>query len=176
VIAPKFNIGSKVWVATTSTEPVAIMCPDCLDKRRWECALPNGDRLLIPCSSCEGGGPRIYTHRPRTWEGTVGSVRINTEDKQPVSYMLTETGVGSGSVYYEESVFATESEARVTADALCVARQKAVAENLLTNIMYKRRNRKGGLVGHLRNEIREVERRLESLRSHLNTLQNPVGA
>jgi hypothetical protein len=89
--------------------------------------------------------------------------------------MLHETGVGSGTIHYESRLFATEHEAWVCAEAMCVERTKEAAASLVADIVSRRRRtNKGGLVGYLRNEIRDVERRLESLQKHLASLQAPV--
>jgi len=49
---------------------------------------------------------------------TIGSVLIDThEDRGPVSYMCRETGIGSGSIYYESKLFASKADADAHASA-----------------------------------------------------------
>jgi hypothetical protein len=55
---------------------------------------------------------------------TVGSVRIDTADDRPVSYMMEETGVGSGTIHYSENVFGDEPAALARAKELCDERDK----------------------------------------------------
>lgn len=58
---------------------------------------------------------------PCTEKLTIGSIRIDTNDiDKPVSYMCVETGVGSGSVYYESDLHLTEEEAFRFAQARAV--------------------------------------------------------
>lgn len=56
---------------------------------------------------------RLITYYVR--ELTIGSVRIDTAGKEPISYMCSETGIGSGNVYPESYFYATRVEADVAA-------------------------------------------------------------
>jgi hypothetical protein len=66
---------------------------------------------------------------------TIGSVRVDTNDERQNSYMCQETGVGSGSIYYEGDLFHTRDEAMVAAEA------KAAAANLETEWVVKQYDR-----------------------------------
>lgn len=114
---PKFKKGDTVfqyWIDST-TEKLA--CPDCLNTKTWKITLPSGEEHTVPCQRCENTwghelpSTRITGWAPRVRKLTIGSVRINTNDAKPISYMCRETGVGSGSVYYEHEFYTSEKEA-----------------------------------------------------------------
>lgn len=115
---PKFKIGDVVYGAKSYKINKQIQCPDCLGKKVWEVRLPSGEEFTIPCSTCERGFEGCWgtvtkwVQSPVIEELTIGSVRTNTEDKQhPISYMCKETGVGSGTIHYEEDLHSTRIEA-----------------------------------------------------------------
>ena len=125
---PKFSVGDTVFVSGyDSRREESQTCPDCLGSGRWLLTTPAGEEIDVRCLTCECGyssSGRIakYSVVPRVQEGTVGSVRIDTADERPVAYMLIETGVGSGTVYFEENVFASRDEA--TAQATRMAKEQ----------------------------------------------------
>lgn len=55
-------------------------------------------------------------HTPCVRSLTIGSIRIDTNDSDPVSYMCAETGVGSGNIYSEQTLFATQDAAEADAE------------------------------------------------------------
>ena len=105
----KFSIGDAVYHASTTTTKKQHPCPDCLGSRKWSATSPAGGSYQFGCPRC-GGGYRSedalsldYTQFvPIVRKLTIGSVRVDTSDNRPVSYMCRETGVGSGSVYAEQ--------------------------------------------------------------------------
>jgi hypothetical protein len=174
---PKYDIGQSVWAAATTSGPVRETCPDCLGERVWACVLPSGEALNVPCPTCAHGydGSRGYIMdryecSPRVWEGVVGSVRIDTNDREhPVSYMLHETGVGSGSIsiYYEPKLFLSREEAEACAT---VEAEKQQARLIESNVMARSRrkhDRPGSLVAYLRSDIKRNERDIARTREHL---------
>lgn len=132
---PKYRIGQKVFHASTFRTTGKYPCPDCLGSGKWEVTTPAGSKMIAGCQRC---GPHSSTdipslvyeaYAPSVQSLTIGSVQIDTAALQsswredPVRYMCVETGVGSGSVYDEKKLFATEEE------ALRVAEIKAAEEN-----------------------------------------------
>lgn len=130
---PKFRIGEKVWHAWHSSRPEQHPCPDCLGTKVWACTSPAGHTMEMRCPRCDRDNYtdalRLgYTkHTFGVRELTIGSIQINTASHyrdHPVAYMCVETGVGGGSVYYENKLYATREEAE-TAQALLAAERQA---------------------------------------------------
>ncbi len=127
----KFSIGDVVFRAGTETVKKRHKCPDCLDTRKWKAISAAGREYQFGCPRCAASymGDRDLSLEynefgPSVTKLTIGSVRVDTHDENPVSYMARETGVGSGSVYREQDLFTTEAEAMVAAEA------KAAADNV----------------------------------------------
>jgi gas vesicle protein len=127
----KFNKGDTVYFASTYTTQKFRDCPDCLGKKAWSVTSPAGDEYTFSCPRC--GGSYQYHHElslgytefaPKVERMTVGSVRFDSNDDDPVSYMCEETGVGSGSVYRQGQLFSTEQEAAVEAEIIAKRRNK----------------------------------------------------
>lgn len=136
---PRYRIGDTVWHASTQHATEQLPCPDCLGSRVWKVTTPAGTDMTTPCLRCaphgylrSGGGEDIPSLTVRKWTPyvarlTIGSVRIDTHDDRPVSYMCCETGVGSGSIYYEPDLFATPEEAETVAALLAVEQTNEIA-------------------------------------------------
>lgn len=112
--APRFAIGDTVYWPDVVQETAVIPCPDCNGTRKWEAVSPIGERFPMPCPRCSTTQAELRTYK---FTGTVraltiGSVRLDTSDSDPVQYMCVETGVGSGNVYRESRLGATEDEAK----------------------------------------------------------------
>lgn len=64
---------------------------------------------------------------------TIGSVRFDSHDSgadsEPASYMCRETGVDSGSIWYESQLRATREEAEIDAVASIAISEKQVADS-----------------------------------------------
>jgi hypothetical protein len=128
-ITTKFSVGDTVWHAGTTTDRKQHDCPDCLNTRKWQGASPAGSEYSFACPRCSTRYSSFddlrldYTaHVPFVSKRTIGSVRVDTHpgswgDQEPHSYMCAETGVGSGAVYRESDLFATEEEALKAAEA-----------------------------------------------------------
>lgn len=129
----KFAIGDRVWRAWTNTERRQHPCPDCMGSREWRAISPAGGEYTFCCPRC-GGGYRSndeasldYTaYTPSVSQLTIGSVRIDTNEDKPVTYMCVETGVGSGSIYYEKDLFATKEDAEAAAERLAQSQNATV--------------------------------------------------
>lgn len=134
---PKFYIGQKVWLASTQTKIDKWPCPDCKDSREWITTSPAGEHFFIECPRCTGYSPRSLPSLNRLRNAsdvhsyTIGSVRLDTAARNQdecVSYMCHETGVGSGSIYYEgnggRGLYASLEEAQKAADSMTLEYQK----------------------------------------------------
>lgn len=110
----KFNIGDIVYHAGITYETKNVPCKNCLGKGSWISVSPAGVKSQVTCPECQGEtGANIEMIKvPKVEKLTIGSVRINTADKgQVITYMCEETGIGSGTVYDENSLFPSENEA-----------------------------------------------------------------
>lgn len=131
-LTTKFGIGDTVYWATTIIVQKQHPCPDCLDTKSWNAISPAGVEYTFPCPRCSASymgnndlSLKYSVHEATCQKMTVGSVRVDTHDDKPNSYMCRETGVGSGSVYYENDLFATEEEAMQAAKAKAVSRTES---------------------------------------------------
>jgi hypothetical protein len=129
---PRFAIGDTVYVADTVRTRARHECPDCNGTRKWSCKSPAGVEMEMDCPRCQrtaGWNDKLsleFTkHATVVSALTVGSVQINTADNEhPVRYMCHETGIGSGSVYYEDNFHATEESANLEARAKALELQR----------------------------------------------------
>lgn len=125
-IETKFSVGDVVYHASIHQTTKQHPCPDCKGERRWKAISPAGVEYQFSCPRCSAAfqsnsdlSLRYQAYAPAVTQLTVGSVLVNTADERGNQYMCLETGVGSGSVYYERDFFSTEEE------ALTVAKLKA---------------------------------------------------
>lgn len=118
-ITTKFSIGDTVFHAWTMTERKQHPCPDCLGSRKWEAKSPAGREYQFACPRCGSGYQSeqdlclhysVFT--PAVQRLTIGQVEAHAGGSEAKNrYMCHETGIGSGSVYYEQDLFSTEPEA-----------------------------------------------------------------
>jgi hypothetical protein len=128
--APKFAVGQVVYWPGYRQESRVRPCPDCLGAGYWQVETPAGEKFPMQCATCCPwiGRSDITEHYyvPRVEELTIGM--IGWEQRESVGsyrYMARETGIGTGSVYEEARLFATEDAAREVAALLA---QKADEE------------------------------------------------
>jgi hypothetical protein len=123
---PRFRIGQVVFLGDTTDQMEAHPCPDCLGSREWTVTTPGGSTLVAPCQRCDSRWtssdlPSLsYSIKAPTVRSlTIGSVRIETDQmpNERVAYMCVETGIGSGSIYYEHRLSATHEMALAHATA-----------------------------------------------------------
>lgn len=123
---PKFRTGQTVFCASVSHETEMLPCPDCLGARKWKVLTPAGAELTTDCIRCCSRGdirgvPSLSRAiwMPQVRSLTVGAIEIRAGygDRDAVSYMAVETGIGTGSVYREHELHADEDSARVAAAA-----------------------------------------------------------
>lgn len=123
IIETKYSIGDVVWHATTMMETKRHPCPDCLGTRKWKAISPAGTEYTFACPRCSTNYRAEHRLRleytqfaPSAQRLTIGSVQTDTyKDGDGNRYMARETGVGSGSVYYERDLFSTQKEALAVA-------------------------------------------------------------
>jgi len=123
---PKFKVGDTVFAVYTRQTIAQHPCPDCLGTKKWKVITKAGHEMECSCCRCDGWRssdiPSLsYTkHVPTVQKLTIGSVRVDTAPSYGddyVSYMCQETGIGSGSVYYENKLFDNEEIAQKEADS-----------------------------------------------------------
>lgn len=122
-ITTKYDIGDVVWFARLKTETKAHPCPDCLGALAWSATSPAGGVFSVDCPRCAASyqsssalNLKYTVWAPDTQRLTIGSVQADTSDAGN-KYMCLETGVGSGQVYGEDSLFSSEDEAWAEATA-----------------------------------------------------------
>jgi hypothetical protein len=132
--APKYIMGEKVWAYETFRDTELLPCPDCLDTRKWSVTFPSGQVEEVPCQRCSSAyhgnnmppRPTRVVFNVTTKQLTIGKISVTTkpnwESDDPVQYMCHETGVGSGSIYSERNLFATQEDAQ-TAGYITAAEQ-----------------------------------------------------
>lgn len=132
---PKYRNGQTVFRASEVSSVQQLQCPDCLGTRKWRAVAPSGAEYEASCQRCSGRTDlpslnHVVWH-PSVDRLTIGSIRIDTAEnfsgsrhRESVSYMCRETGIGSGTIYYESQLFETEDEARQAATV------KAAAHNV----------------------------------------------
>ena len=130
------SFGDGVYNIWRATEKTFVPCGFCVDGR-----IIGKDGTSRHCPECMGRkGEHIYKNLQWRIVGqlTIGEIRVETraEDQQGFepssifdnygpqkahhkeSYMCKETGIGSGSVHYVETLFKTEEEAQAECDRL----------------------------------------------------------
>jgi hypothetical protein len=159
-ITTKYEVGARVWVADWQSLAEQYECPDCKGRKTWAVTTPAGEEFQIECHTCRrgyrgsSGFLERYVRRVTPWEGTVGSIRVNTAGDRVVEYMLEETGVGSGRLWPEEKLCATVEDAERIARAEIVAldqEERERAEHDKKDILYVRKRAE-----RLRDELARV--------------------
>jgi hypothetical protein len=117
----KFDVGQMVWAVRDTPFQQIVKCGPCSNTG----SIQIGDEGFI-CPKCSGRaalaqvvGNRFYVAE----HSKIGKVQIEDEpnrwrwsnDTEPdlkISYMIESTGVGSGQVWREDQLFASESDAQ----------------------------------------------------------------
>lgn len=119
MLKPKFKVGQKVYAVSnrSDTRQKHVECDVCNSTGTVEI---NGRSFT--CPSCYGHTETEhygYKYEISYYAATIGKVEIQEyapkyqcRYKSEIRYMLEETGVGSGTVWREERLFATEEEAK----------------------------------------------------------------
>ena len=137
-ITPKYAIDQRVWPICRGMDSLRDECPVCKDADTVKLA----DGRVFDCPQKYKHGHRDVIQRWWPWRvrldsvGHIGQIRTvetapecvrdsdrdaEREKRERVSYMIVETGVGSGSVYYEPEVFPSVVEAEAECDRLNAA-------------------------------------------------------
>ena len=182
-IKTKFSIGDTVYRAGTTTVQKRHDCPDCLGSRKWEAKSPAGGIYEFTCPRC-GGQYRsedaltldYREFAPHVDRLTIGSVRTDSHDNRPVTYMCRETGVGSGSVYDENILFATPDEATKAAEGIAAGQNVSVpwvAKRYSKTLELSDYQLENALIKHARNEQSRHSSRLQMLFEDLREADTP---
>lgn len=134
---PKYSLGAQVFSFSVHQSSQQLPCPDCRDTKQWTVMTPAGESFTVSCQRC---GRHYSSDLPtslyrQTWTPmvralTIGQIKIETPqvsswDQDDVHYMCNETGIGSGNVYGESTLFATEAEALARATEEATAKKAA---------------------------------------------------
>lgn len=145
----KYNFGDIVYSATTESREVRDVCPECNGAKGFEVV---GKSFKAVCRRCKYNGygdptgyiPR-YERIPSFRRLTIGQIRFEVTDSPGTDsmfdnykpqkgrveqYMAVETGIGSGSVYYVESLFDSAEQALVHGKILVVEEAQRAAEEI----------------------------------------------
>ncbi len=124
VIETQFSIGDVVYKAGITTVSKQHPCPDCKGSRKWTAISPAGGEYQFSCPRCSANfhgddalSLRYAAHEATVQRLTIGSVRTDSSSGRGNEYMCVETGIGSGSLYYEADLFETYDEAEAVAKA-----------------------------------------------------------
>lgn len=135
-ITTKYDVGDRVFHATSYRTNVKLPCPDCLGQKKWQAISPAGRGYLFDCPRCavmfqsdRNLSLSREQHVAVVTPLTIGSVGLRNYGEQTPEYMCRETGVGSGSVYAEADLFETHEEAVAAANAKAAAGNERLAEN-----------------------------------------------
>jgi hypothetical protein len=170
---PKYSEGTQVWQATTTSCGHDVLCPDCVGKGVWYCTLPNGEQQNIPCPSCGEGKGKIsmWEYKPVVRMLTIGSVRLDTSAEKPITYMCEETGIGSGTVYYEDSLWLTDGAAQLVANRLADEANARAQQRFIDDLTYNRKIKQpGSLTGYLRRKATDLRKQVAQIEAHIASL------
>ena len=172
---PKYAINDTVYAADVSWTAAPIQCPDCLGRKTWNATLPTGEAVVIACPTCAYGWDDstgtirehyAYTHRAQRL--TIGSIAVDTnaEPDERVRYMCHETGIGSGSIWYEPRLYATETEALAALPGI-LAKRRDEHEQALAKTLARKRGKRGTaldlpgqMLAYYRREIRDAKAKI----------------
>lgn len=123
-IRSHFDLGEKAWLIRLTFEPKWEECPSC-----EEGTVPTKDGRGLPCPRCDKKGlitdRSVHRWVPASSALTVGQIRLQVgsnnrdgskRDDDEESYMMWETGVGSGSVYYVRDLYRSLELAQAECD------------------------------------------------------------
>tara|TARA_R110000772_G_scaffold267971_3_gene393556 strand:+ start:2664 stop:3212 length:549 start_codon:yes stop_codon:yes gene_type:complete len=119
----KYVIGQVVWLGSSEWTATPVVCPDCQGHKTWT-VVTEVETFTTYCRTCwhgyDGcyGTVSAYDYRPQVRHLTIGHIEVKqTALTFEVKYMCQETGIGSGSVWCEDSLFSTIEEAQAFGEA-----------------------------------------------------------
>ncbi len=166
----KYAIGMKVWLGRALMDGEEnYPCPDCKGQKVWTWKSPAGDEGTTECPRCHGRGTLgQHNFSPDVRQLTVGSIRTDSaiQGERRIEYMCVETGIGSGSVYWENDLYASEETARTCASL------DVLAQNKKLDKMYPDRAIQVSLYRHNIKDamVEEAERVRRAAESRVNRL------
>lgn len=124
-LATKFDLHQHVWYVWIKREEHEVKCPACEGMGYIWLNVEHGEKQTFSCPKCYGRkketvyGKEIYSVFGHSIIGKI-TYELQENEFKPfellpdvkISYMLYETGIGSGSLWPEENIFATEAEAQ----------------------------------------------------------------
>jgi hypothetical protein len=132
ILTTAFDLGDAVYAISRSSNPIDIPCKTCNGKRN---VVINNSEFI--CPDCYGHGTK-KEWLPTQWRiqedispAIVGQINLELtheiyEGKIEIRYMISSTGVGSGSLWPEEQLFSTWRRAQ---DACRVLNEEEKAKN-----------------------------------------------
>lgn len=119
MLQAKYRVGQKVYAVSnrSDTRKIHVNCDVCDSTGKVKV---KGREEEYKCPVCHGRTETEhygYKYVISICKATIGKVQIEEyakkyrKEKSRVTYMLEETGVGSGSIWNEDRLFATENEA-----------------------------------------------------------------
>ena len=166
---PKYEIGQTVYCPEVKGASEQVDCPDCLGGKTWDCALPSGEKLTIPCPTCTSGHETTGTISSSRVEGTVrvltiGSIRTDTNasPENQVEYMCDETGVGSGQIYHEGNLWSDLKQMEAALPDMIVKKGIELDENNARVRARKLEDGPGSMPAYYRDQIRRAEREIKA--------------
>ena len=127
---PAFAVGDTAFKADVIMSHRQLPCPDCGGEKTVPAQLQH-ETVQIDCPRCQHISRRkdleVHEYTPSVRCLTIGSIQIDTNKDDPVAYMAVETGVGSGSIHYESTLFHDEESAQ--AHAQKIAQEKNADPN-----------------------------------------------
>lgn len=119
-IKTKFDLGQRVYIIQKSGQLIKRDCPACNGNGN----IVNEKNFVFHCENCQGSGI-TETWYSTNWQiayekAKIGRVGVELyretfinrgSEKNRITYMVDETGVGSGSLWNEDDIFATKEEA-----------------------------------------------------------------
>ena len=122
-ITTKFNLGQTVYPIRSCPKQVVTTCSTCGGSGRVTIVNKG-----YKCPECYGTGTKTHTE-PQKWQvvdtaiSKIGSVSVELYTKyhqkineNQIRYMLEATGVGGGTLWNEDDLFATLEEAQAECD------------------------------------------------------------
>lgn len=117
----KYDLGQTVYSAHISNEMEWHKCPDCDGSGYWDVV---GKDKKVKCETCNPfySNNIGYISKPKKLYKidvlTIGQIRCQIGYEPRVIYMCKETGIGSGTLWYEETLLETKGEAEKLGQAM----------------------------------------------------------
>lgn len=156
---PLYEIGDRVYAAQSNYAKERTKCPYCDGTGYWtlKTAL---EEIQVACGVCGGPWDEVRGYLTNSkWKGevinlTIGQIRVEEgNEKCKIQYMCEETGIGSGSLWYENKLFRDYNEARMAADE----EAKETEENIIEQNEKKAKH-------ETKNAARRAKYKLEKMR------------